>query len=464
MQKHYLLPWENLIVARQRIDEMTSRERPSLAVYTLIALISLVFFLIPHPLWASNFEFFDLRGNGTDAGYCSFRGDLRYVTSSLICEFIIILNDVMSAVYNGIYTETRGIIQAVLTLYIVVFGAQILMGTAQIATRDVITRLIKIAAVWVFATTPEYSIGIAFNFYMGFIIDVGQALVNALTAFVPTVCGNDMAQINYNQSVSNMMPLFAFIDNFIYCAFYGTFGTASTKITGFFMVMIALYPPLVAMFTWWIMTTAFAIAKTVLSFLSTLAVLAFLISLSPIFLSLMLFQSTVNFFENWLRYMIAFSVQIILVFAIVILWIIMTNQFISFFNDFANLLVPFKDAQYVGNNLEKSDSWAVCNADFTLARPSCFTDGLGNLSTPPIPPTKVIERVDLVNYIFHHLIALIALSFAFSQLLQKADKIASGITNAGSLTQYTMGFGPKNYGSAAGHKAPESAQPTKKPG
>jgi len=78
--------------------------------------------------------------------------------------------------------------------------------------------------------------------------------------------------------------------------------------------------------------------RTLLSFLLALSTIAFLITLSPIFLSFMLFKVTYHFFESWLRYMVSYALQIIIVFAIISLWITSMMLFAPFFNDMSKLI------------------------------------------------------------------------------------------------------------------------------
>ena len=432
--------------------------------------------LIPDDAWAASFaHFFDPSQYGYDATNknCS-NIPSYYIIGSIVCQFIAIVDPVLVQVYDGIQSALKPAIQALLTLYIAVFGAQLLMGTVQMHPREIIIRLLKISGVWTFATNADYGVGVVFKFYMGLIADGGQAVVNALFSgqTIGGICQN-FAKDSSGSSISatypnfvtgtdptNALPLFTFFDQLIYCAFVGNAASVSVATFGFFSALMVIYPPMFGVFIWWVKTTLFAIAETVLSFLTSLAAIAFLIALSPIFLSLMLFQVTNQFFNNWLSYLTAYSVQIIIVLGIVVLWLLMTLQFIAFFNDLGAMVMKYQTTITDGDKVVPVDTWGICDADYTnytTTAPTCkVCKGQPNTAclayVPPapipqcgtvkcasnpalatsdlIPPSSIIAQHDLIAYIFYHLVALLVLSYAFSVLLQNANNIAASIVGS----------------------------------
>lgn len=467
---------------------------------TLMVILTLLC-LIPNSAWADLTTFFqgDPK-NGKPTHYCDNIG-AQYIISTVICQFLLIIDQILVAVFNGIQSALIPFVQAMLTLYIAVFGAQLLMGTARMQARDILGRLIKIAAVWSFSTDINYSVRIAFNFYIGLISDGGQALINAVyidnygplcvdpSIPSPMQLPNQMPSIQTSDMVdaSNLMPVFTFFDQLIYCAFVGTPGNASIKIVGFFLAMVAIYPPLFGIFTWWATTTFYAIARLVLSFLTALAAIAFLISLAPLFLSLMLFQATSYLFDNWLRYLTAYSVQIVISFGITVLWVITMLHFVLFFNDLADLIYPFQPGEYAGNYLNKSDTWAICDAQYDgfdangnpirLSRPFCwacgsepcdatgyFIDNNTGQNKPDhvdrlIPPSSIISHKDFLSYAFYNLIALLAISFAFSKLLEEVRGITAKIVGSAPTPQFLGGLGSSKLNNAFGNQAKPAAPP-----
>ena len=124
--------------------------------------------LVFTPTAANAFALLQCDGNGSaidgttlfDADTTNHTGEcvysnqpvVQHVFSTVICNFVIILNQIMDSMYCGMHYYLLGTISALLTLYVTVYGAQILMGTAQLSTRDALTRLLKLSFIYVFAT------------------------------------------------------------------------------------------------------------------------------------------------------------------------------------------------------------------------------------------------------------------------------------------------------------------------
>jgi len=403
---------------------------------------------------------------------------LKHITSTVICEFLLIVNQILVDVYNGIQVTMRPVVQAMLTLYIAIFGAQLLMGTARLQARDIIGRLIKIAAVWVFSTDLNYGVGIAFNFFLGIVTDAGQAIITAAFSVndqaIP-VCGLAVPKVSVGvNNPSNVMPLFGFFDALVDCAFVGPVGQANSKVIGFFLVVATIIPQMSMIFCAWALSTFIALARLVLSFLTSLAAIAFLIALAPIFLSLMLFQSTSYFFDNWIRYLIAYSVQIVLSFGVTVLWIVTLLNLVYFFNDLSNIIYPYHATQYAGNYANNTDSWAICDADYWIDDNNQYhinqyhaeckackgsplpCDQTAYFADPTkiselIPPSSIISpdsdatstpvRTDFIQYVFTHLVTLLTLSYAFSILLQNVCDITNGIVGVTPMPKFLGGLG-----------------------
>jgi len=61
-------------------------------------------------------------------------------------QFVVILNIVLGHLYCGLQFSLETTLAALLTLYVAVFGVQILMGTAQLSSGDIMVRLLKMPA------------------------------------------------------------------------------------------------------------------------------------------------------------------------------------------------------------------------------------------------------------------------------------------------------------------------------
>src|SRR5690606_15084410 len=115
------------------------------------------------------------------------------------------------------------------------------------------------------------------------------------------------------------------------------------KVIGFFLVMLVVVPPITILAGYWLLLNLSVLVRGLITFILGVSALAFLIAMAPIFMSMMLFTATYRFFETWLRYMISFSLQIVLVFAVIALWLIATLYFVQFFTELSRTIYPYKE-------------------------------------------------------------------------------------------------------------------------
>lgn len=421
---------------------------------------------------------YDTDANG---GVCQFQG-LANIMSQIVCTFTVILDNVLDQVYCGVQYAMINTLRISLTLYLAVFGAMMLMGTAKLNTREVLTRFLKMAATYMFAMNSAWGIQVVFAFFVIVMSTACQWVVNPLYDFFGTIPIDPPDLSN-----GDIAPLYGWLDALIYYAIAGPESGNNQKVLGFLIAMGPACPQLSLLGLWFIKTIATALMKTVIMLLMSLAGIAFLVSLTPIFMSLMLWQVTNHFFENWLRYLISFSTQIVLVVAIIVLWIIVTAQFFQFFGELADLIFPYDPTIVVGPEYNPTDTWAICppvygfNPDGSPgawcesgfdAYPGYWDWSGGwpqwvDADNPMwfidaqflIPPSKVIDQGQFLYFIFYHITALTVICYAFSVLLGRAHEIANAIAGPGMSSPFQPGFGANKYGSTGGARRPETAGP-----
>ncbi len=422
--------------------------------------------------------------NPTSACYQDSIG-VKHIFSMIICNFVSIINRVLNSVYCGLQVALIDILAAVFTVYIAVFGMQILMGTAQLNAKDIMVRFFKLAGVWVFVTNSQIGIGFAFKFFLA---AAGEG-VYWVTQHIQTVPIMDTAHaICYDQqavqSVTGIMQTFLQLDYMICTAVAGPLTAANSKVLGFFLAMLlvpALWPVL-GLAAYWLWTNFSVMVRAVITFLLGISAMAFLIALSPIFLSFMLFQATYQMFENWLKYMISFVLQIIVVFACISMWIMITVFFVGFFNDLSNTIFAYQKDLPPGSAVRLSaDSWGVCPYDFCasktdtgcnpgytssgnimqdiadnmpyvkckptfnpLATDSIAVDGL--LMTKTDANGDPIDFTLYIFYIIYHLIVLIIVAYVFQALMQQAPSLAVQLAGPQYVPMLGSGFGFNRYG------------------
>jgi type IV secretory pathway VirB6-like protein len=448
-------------------------------------------------------------------GVCQYEDlpPIQHIFSLVICRFVQILNIIMNDMYCGIHFYLNGIVKALLTLYLTVYGAQILMGTAQLSTRDSIIRMLKLCFVYVFAADSAWGISFIFRFFMGFIHDANMAVMNVLGGRIAPQ--NDGLCEYLGLDNDDVMSMYSYMDYLVCHSLVGPASEANTRVQGLMLALALTAAPVTLLFQWWVMTTLKTLVRTIVTFLKAFAGVAFLTTISPVFLGFFLFQSTAYLFENWLRYIIAFSVQIVITLSIVVFWILTIDHFVGFFNQLSDVIYPYTPAKTVGADTVPARGWGICPGKFGTDEdglptvvcmapkhssptpdttgyapppatcrngghggafdanpPECKTDAS---TTPPtvtckppknphwycdamdvMPPVRIINQGEFLYFVCYHLFTLLLISYCFSVLLEKTSDIARSLSGTSSAPSLVPGFG-NNLGNANGFKAPAFA-------
>jgi type IV secretory pathway VirB6-like protein len=440
----------------------------SLLMTLFIALWGTV--LLPQQAVAQEFQFLYCNtNNGTVAGgafyesrpgmgACTYTG-LEHVFSQVMCRFVTILNDVLGKMYCGMQYGLKEVLAAALTLYVVIFGAQLLMGTAQLRTGEIMVRLLKIAGVWTFATQSSWAINLTFNFFLTF---ASQGIWWAFAAIHPEGLTVDPS--------TGIMPVYAYLDELLFNAVIGPFTEANAELITFFAIMSYVMPPLFMIAIYWLWTTFTILVRTLISFMMGIAALAFLISLSPIFLSFMLFQATYQFFENWLRYIMSYTLQIIIVFACIGLWLLLVIPMLSFFNELAGVVFPYQKADTPATSIVSgNNSLGVCPYRFTSSpRPHVRCErnnfdpinpadkakliDITNISKSADPQNQAVKLglADLIYFVIYHMISLILICYAFDALLKQSPNIARQLAGPQYVPILGQGWGETGFNAMRG--------------
>ncbi|CAN5132855.1 type IV secretion system protein [soil metagenome] len=192
--------------------------------------------------------------------------------------------------YGALFAPTGGLgglLTALLTIFVALFGYQLLLGRAQLRISDLALTMIKLGAVLALTTqwTTYQTVVYAFLF------DGPRAIANAMLGG-----GDGQGAAPQTDVFARLQQTFDLLQ--VYAAEYAKAapGTASALIGG-------------AGFGAFGLTTASAIL--LLSSLGVLLaakiVLGLLLALGPIFIALLLFDTTRGVFEGWLRASLAFA-------------------------------------------------------------------------------------------------------------------------------------------------------------
>lgn len=394
-------------------------------------------------------------------------GENPRIFSLIVCNYIGILNDTLSAVYCALQFHLLPVLKVVLTLYIVAFGAQVLIGKSQFAGGDIAIHLLKIGGIWAFSSISTLAIGLLYNLFIGFtvqsidwvlsIIDMGGA--KFFTQLTP-VTDNSLGGI-FGQIDDRLYAIVGGVKELLTPSgatpeTHGGLFSDKGKLLIFFLLLSFVCPPLFVMVMSLFWMTISIFARTVISFLMGISAVAFLIALSPIFLSFVLFKTTISLFENWLKYMVSYTLQPMITFAILALWLSISSQFMGFISDLSSVLTHttvWKDEGAVQSPL---DSIGFCKLNYepTILDSSgaVITDSVPRIAcldktvlddtsrhNELIPPGKMLEEKKFIYFLTYHLITMLIISYAFSAILKASSEIARNL--AGSQTTVPLGSG-----------------------
>lgn len=377
--------------------------------------------------------------------YCTGITGIQNIFSGLICNFKTIIDDVLTRMYCGVQDTMRTPLALAITLYLVVFGIQISSGMIRMNGGEIVSRLIKIGLIWIFATQAAYGIGVGYNFFISAMdTGIGWALGSILTA--PTSFSfNDLCQFGtMTPPFTNEKMLFLYLDYRVCTTLTGPFSESGARLTAFIGALSYVAPPVFLMFMYFTLKTLAIIVRAVLSYLLCISAIAFLIALSPIFLSFMLFKTTSAQSENWLRYLIAFTFQIVLNFAGIALWLMVVGELLVFFDELASMIIPIKNIATGGPVRTAIDSYGLCRHSLEIIgyAPRLVCD----YTLDPVLPSAIPNSSLFLYVVVYKLTMLCIVAYAFDALLQQLPSLARQITGpAYGVKLSSGGLGGVNF-------------------
>lgn len=208
------------------------------------------------------------------------------------------------------------ILQVTLSLYIAFYGIAVLLGIAEVSKKELMSRLLKIALIIFFTSAASWS------FYnkivVGFFYDSMNYLVSLMMSLSDSALSQGMdttaiivAQMERASDLSSSTR-FSYIDTTIEMMMSQAFAAKvfSLFLSHYFgIIFIILIYGLVAGFIYVMLVAASMYVVNVMKII-------FALCLGPIFMIFTLFNQTSSIFKNWLAFLGARSLEIVLIFAI----------------------------------------------------------------------------------------------------------------------------------------------------
>lgn len=232
---------------------------------------------------------------------------------------------ILKYMYQGIVQDSYfgAALQISLSLYIAFFGFATLLGIVEITKKELLNRLLKLSLV-IFFTTPT-----SWYWYNQIIVTFFKDGMNTLiTMFSEYVVANldEDAPIRIAQAVSESptgeSSRFSYIDIMIKTLFSDN---VTKKIWGLFFesffgfVYIAAIYALIGFFIYVMLLAAMVYMVTILK-------LIFVLALGPIFIVFSLFGQTNAMFKNWLGFVGARSLEMVILFLVLYTFVMFIDE------------------------------------------------------------------------------------------------------------------------------------------
>ncbi|MEQ1704681.1 MAG: type IV secretion system protein [Rickettsiales bacterium] len=408
------------------------------------------------------------------------------IFSSIGCRYVNILNDVFSKFFCALQFGMRDLVVLIVALYIAIYGVRLLIGTQEATGGAAILAFIKIGIVYMFIDKGALAVSYIYKFFVGFIQESVAWVFSGINCPTIICIGNA-------QSISQV---FGDIDRKVKFIIMGADdGTTAGLFTGngelilfFFVLFFISFTVFMLLFTM-IAKAVSVFVSSLVTFMLSITAVAFLISLSPIFMSFMLFNSTYSLFDNWLRFLVSYSLQPMIIFAIFSLWIIISFDFLNFIGDIGKVItvLPKASSDKVGvltvedklvfcplyfppdknpgfNSIALPSNYTLggpgiecCELEFTPAslEPTCKNVAPVTAITPEkyledvtpykkqrlLEPQAVLREEKFIYYLGYHFIALLAIASAFFHLLKMTPQIAQALSRSQATMPLGRGFG-----------------------
>lgn len=221
----------------------------------------------------------------------------QYITALVKAQFFGDPNDVTNStgVVKNIYLQVinnldyKRFVGAILTLYVMFTAFSFLVGTLEITHTELITRIIKVGIVAALLD-PSYGWTFFYNYLFVFFIDGTSELISIIQQAANTGGGSSslLTMLTAPETVAKVLSLLL------------------TSPTG--IIYIVVYLVLLVFYV-------FISFRAAALYVSALIMIGMIIIMGPIFLCFMLFEFTKGLFENWIKQLMYYTLQPIILLA-----------------------------------------------------------------------------------------------------------------------------------------------------
>jgi len=243
-----------------------------------------------------------------------------HVLTATVCRVTSIMKGFTEGAWCKISEAFEPVLYSMITLSMICFGIMISLGMIQPGLGEYLGYLLKVVLVWAFATKSELAIDLAYNFFIS-VMDDGIRIVTTQILTLDYMDGpvrlqsSKIADNDPGSVLDGLDRLFSSIflsstplstSKHGVSLVGGVLGIQSSvplgMSIGLFLALSSLY-------------AIFIFIKSVIVFLLSIVGITFLIIMMPIFVMFALFNVTAELFNTWLKAIISYTLQPILLFA-----------------------------------------------------------------------------------------------------------------------------------------------------
>lgn len=309
---------------------------------------------------------------------------VKNLFSGIACNYFTIINEIFTKFYCALQIGMMDIITASIVIFIAIYGARLMMGMQKTNSGAGIAALIKIGFICLFITQGAMGVGLILGFFFGLIIQTVSWAVNAIqckTLICPTAFNEGETIAGIFKGVDDKLDAVITGVNTGTSSIAGLFANEAVFIALLFALLLIAWP---IFFLAWslITTTVMLFIRSLVTFMLSITAIAFLVAISPIFLSFMLFDSTKILFDNWLNFLVSYSLQPLIIFSVFSLWLMVCSDFVGFAGQLSNVMT------IIPNNTKDKAS-VLTKTDMLMFCPII----------PGVPPTSSFTAADFAGII-----------------------------------------------------------------
>ena len=281
---------------------------------------------------------------------CSIASGGLGLFANVICRIENIFGNILGLLFCAVSSAIVAPLVAVLILYVTIYGAMVILGMVPHTFSEAIIRSIKIGLVCTVALNADFTIFIAYKFFILFQQTAAAVIFGAADqGALDTGSGFTGGSFDALQKAGYV------VNPNVYCAdgtgcgsnWMSTIDGMIDKLIGFYInagvglmvVMLAIMifmPPLFMVLMHILLQIVKSLIQAINAYLLAVLLVTFLFSLAPIFVCFALFKVTTRWFDAWLKYIASYTLQILIIFAFLMLLLVV--DITSFFNQVGNMI------------------------------------------------------------------------------------------------------------------------------